>query len=281
MGQVRELAAIAVTGLGASSKSDAVAVEEPLEIRLRARGAAPDEPKSLCLTMRTPGDDEDLVHGFLLAEGIVKRAADIATVAKPEDDVVEVELASGVDAAMARAERRFTTTSSCGVCGKSSLDMLDIALPRPAERDAIRVGARTIHSLPRKARDAQTAFASTGGLHATALFDAAGNLLDVREDVGRHNAMDKVVGAALRSGRVPLRGHVLLVSGRASFELVQKAAMAQAPVLCAVGAPSSLAVELAERAGMTLIGFLRDERFNVYCGGDRVVEIAGGAAQRG
>jgi FdhD protein len=266
-----ELPVAAVCGQGASSKVDRIAVEEPLEIRLANGGGG---ARSLTLTMRTPGDDESLVRGFLFAEGIIRAADGVRSLRRLEENVVEVELRAEVGAALARAERRFTTTSSCGVCGKSSLEMLDVPLPpAPAPGEPV-VDAQTLHALPALARAAQASFESTGGLHATALFDARGALVDLREDVGRHNAMDKLVGAALLAGRVPLAGHVVLVSGRASFELAQKAAMAGAPILAAVGAPSSLAVELAGRAGMTLVGFLRDRRFNVYTGLERVRETS-------
>jgi FdhD protein len=263
------LAVAAVEGTGALSKIDTLAVEEALEIRVQQAGG---EPRSLTMTMRTPGDDAALAVGFLFAEGVIRGASDVVGVDRLGDRAVLVRLGPGARSAFARAERRFTTTSACGVCGKGSLDDLDVPLPaRPLDASLV-VPAAVLHQMPAKLRAAQTGFSSTGGVHATALFDAHGALLDVREDVGRHNAMDKLVGAELLAGRVPLSGRVLLVSGRASFELVQKAAMAECPLLAAVGAPSSLAVELAERSGMTLVGFLRDGRFNVYTHRSRIAE---------
>jgi FdhD protein len=229
--------------------SDVVAVEEPLEIRI---GGAP-----VAVTMRTPGHDEELALGFALSEGLRPDGARL-----PDDlaaNTVELD-APGFDPA--RLARSFYTTSSCGVCGKGALEAIAVEAPR-VEGDA-HFAATLLASLPGRLRDAQAAFDATGGLHATGLFAADGSLLCVREDVGRHNAMDKVIGWGFLNERLPLAGDVLCVSGRLSFELVQKAAVAGCPVLVAVGAPSSLAVELAGDRGLTLCGFVRDGRMNVY-----------------
>jgi FdhD protein len=240
---------------GRVREQDAVAVEEPLEIRIAGEPVA--------VTMRTPGHDEELSLGFCLSEGLHPRSASL-----PEDlaaNTVEVE-ADGFD--RERLRRSFYTSSSCGVCGKGALEAVRVEA-EPVESD-LRVEAAVISALPDRLRASQAAFSATGGLHATGLFDPAGELLCLREDVGRHNAMDKVIGWAFREGRLPLRNSILCVSGRLSFELVQKAAVAGSPVLVAVGAPSSLAVELAAEQKITLCGFVRDGRVNVYTGPERV-----------
>ena len=232
-----------------TSARDRVAVEEPLEIRVNGRPVA--------VTMRTPGHDEELALGFCVSEGLVP-----LTAAPPGDlaaNTVDVD-AGAFDAA--RVQRNFYTSSSCGVCGKGALEAVAIEASR-VDSD-LRVPAAVVGALPERLREAQATFAATGGLHATGLFDAGGTLLCLREDVGRHNAMDKVVGWAFGEGRLPLARSLLCVSGRLSFELVQKAAVAGCPVLVAVGAPSSLAVELARDRGITLCGFVRDGRMNLY-----------------
>jgi FdhD protein len=232
-----------------TSERDRVAVEEPLEIRI---GGTP-----VAVTMRTPGHDEELALGFCLSEGLQPKGARL-----PDDlaaNAVDVD-APGFDPA--RLQRSFYTSSSCGVCGKGALEAVAVEASRVETQ--LRLPLATVASLPDRLREAQAAFAVTGGLHATGLFSSAGELLCAREDVGRHNAMDKVVGWAFREGLLPLAEHVLCVSGRLSFELVQKAAVAGCPVLVAVGAPSSLAVELAADRGVTLCGFVRDGAANVY-----------------
>jgi FdhD protein len=232
-----------------ATEHDQVAVEEPLEIRIGGRPVA--------VTMRTPGNDEELALGFCLSEGLHPIEARL-----PEDlaaNTVDVG-APGFDPA--RLQRSFYTSSSCGVCGKGALEAVAVEAPRVESE--LRLSLKLVASLPDRLRGAQAAFAATGGLHATGLFSAAGDLLCAREDVGRHNAMDKVVGWAFREGLLPLAGHVLCVSGRLSFELVQKAAVAGCPVLVAVGAPSSLAVDLATDRGVTLCGFVRGGSVNVY-----------------
>ncbi|MEV6899482.1 formate dehydrogenase accessory sulfurtransferase FdhD [Amycolatopsis sp. NPDC051372] len=252
-------------------RPDTLSAEEPLEIRVAG--------KALTITMRTPGSDFDLAAGFLVGEGIVRQGADIAGIrycagatvdGSNTYNIVDVVLRAGVPLPDPSMERNFYTTSSCGLCGKASLDAVRTTLRWPVTADQLAVGPEVLTGLPDALRSAQKVFDRTGGLHAAGLFDAAGELLCVREDVGRHNAVDKVVGWAAREGRLPLTGTMLMVSGRASFELVQKAAMAGIPLLAAVSAPSSLAVELAEEVGLTLVGFLRGSSMNVYTRADRL-----------
>src|SRR3954469_19134423 len=251
---------------GTRGRPDTLVVEEPLEIRLSGR--------PLSVTMRTPGDDFDLVAGFLYGEGVVRAPDDIAAMRYCADtdtfNVVDVTLAEGVPPPEVSAERAFLTTSACGVCGKTSIDAIRQRRRYDIAADTTRFDPEVLTGLPETLRSAQRVFERTGGLHAAGLFDAAGTLLAMREDVGRHNAVDKVVGWALKDKRVPLTGHVLLVSGRASFELTQKALLAGIPALAAASAPSSLAVDLADEAGMTLVGFLRGPSMNVYSGAGRL-----------
>ena len=251
---------------------DALAVEEPLEIRLGYEAEGERKQQSISITMRTPGNDFDLAAGFLFTEGIVQRAAQIADIQHcgEQGNVVKVELAAEVQIDFARLQRHFYTSSSCGVCGKTSIEALQATACPVLPKTDWQFAAAMIHDLPAKLRAAQSVFDSTGGLHAAALFQVTGELVALREDVGRHNAVDKIIGAQFQSGNTPLHEKLLLVSGRASFELVQKALMAGLPILAAVGAPSSLAVVLASEFGMTLIGFVRDGRFNIYCGAARI-----------
>jgi len=240
---------------GGEERDDRVAIEEPLELRIEGRPVA--------VTMRTPGHDEELALGFALSEGLRPLSARL-----PDDlaaNTIELE-APGFDPD--RLARSFYTTSSCGVCGKGALEA--VAVDSPPVEGALTVSAALVAILPDRLREAQAAFASTGGLHATGLFSPTGDLVCAREDVGRHNAMDKVIGRAFLDGLLPLRDHILCVSGRLSFELVQKAAVAGCPILVAVGAPSSLAIELAEDRGVTLAGFVRDGRANVYSRPERI-----------
>ncbi len=266
---------------GHSERSDLLATEEPLGIRVAGQAVS--------LTMRTPGDDIDLAAGYLVAEGVVRAPGDIASITLCDGtrcghaghdglgNVVDVELRPGL--AMAPAlHRNFLTTSACGVCGKTSLADLFVEQTWDIAADPVRIPATALAAMPGALRAAQRVFASTGGLHAAAVFGPDGDLIVAREDVGRHNAVDKVVGWALRSGRLPMTGCVLLVSGRASFELVQKAVLAGFPVLAAVSAPSSLAAALAEQAGLTLVGFLRGASMNVYTVPERIPDLAGQAA---
>ncbi len=259
--------------------TDELSAEEPLEIRL--------DGVPLTVTMRTPGADFDLAAGFLVTEGIIGSADDIramrrcphAADADSEFNVLEVRLVGAGTAVV--GQRNFFMTSSCGVCGKASIDAVRTRSRHDVCDDPLVVSPALLATLPDTLRAAQQVFARTGGLHAAALFDAGGTLLCVREDVGRHNAFDKVIGWAATQRRLPLRSHIILASGRASFELTQKALMAGIPLLAAVSAPSSLAVQLAEESGMTLVGFLRGERMNVYTGQQRVataVATGGGTA---
>jgi formate dehydrogenase accessory protein FdhD len=243
-------------------RADLLAVEEPLEIRVGGR--------PLSVTMRTPGDDVDLAAGFLAAEGVIGSAADLSEIKLCDGNVADVTLAPGVSGPGERMRRQFVTTSACGVCGKESIDAIRVRARYDVSADPVRIAPATLAGLPGRLRVAQRVFASTGGLHAAGLFRADGQLLVLREDVGRHNAVDKVIGWAVRGGRLPLTGSVLLVSGRASFELTQKALMAGVPVLAAVSAPSSLAAELATDSGMTLVCFLRGPSMNVYAGAERL-----------
>jgi len=251
-----------------SEREDHLATEEPLEIRLRMG----ERTWTVAVTMRTPGDDAELAAGFLYNEEVVadrERVRRIVPVAAPEENIVEVELGDGPEPELRSLERHFFATSACGVCGKAGLEMLRLRVPGMAAEGPV-VDPAVLSELPDRLRAAQGVFAATGGLHAAALFDTAGTLIDVREDVGRHNALDKLIGRAFLDGRLPLRDHLVLVSGRASYELLQKCLVAGVPFVCAVSAPSSLAVELAERFGLTLVGFLRGDRFNIYAGAERI-----------
>ncbi|HEY9180880.1 MAG TPA: formate dehydrogenase accessory sulfurtransferase FdhD [Candidatus Baltobacteraceae bacterium] len=264
---------VAYDGDAAREIVDDLATEEPLEIRLLAGS----ETQSVAVTMRTPGNDFELAAGFLYSEGVVREAREIAGIsycidpqidAQQRYNIVNVQLTAAGAPPLERLERHFTMNSACGVCGKATIDALATRARRV--EDPVRVPLSFISQLPEKMRAAQRVFASTGGLHAAALFDEAGKVLVLREDVGRHNALDKIVGWALLGGRLPLRGCVLLVSGRASYELLQKSILAGIPIVCAVSAPSSLAVDLASRFGVTLAGFVRGSRANVYAGAERI-----------
>jgi len=247
---------------------DLLAVEEPLEIRLEYGPIAKRKSQNISITMRTPGADEDLAIGFLFTEGIIQQASDVFSAKAWGENMVTVSLQPEFDFDIKKLERHFYTSSSCGVCGKSSMDAVKIAANHSLSKDKAdwKINPDVIYSLPDTLRKVQETFDVTGGLHACAIFDPQGNLLHLREDVGRHNALDKLIGHYLQQDMIPLDEHILLLSGRASFELLQKAAMAGIRCVCAVGAPSSLAVETAETFGITLIGFLREGRFNVYTG---------------
>jgi formate dehydrogenase accessory protein FdhD len=252
----------------ADPRADLLAVEEPLEIRV--------DGEPLTVTMRTPGDDIDLAAGFLFTEGLLGRLDEVREIRMCDDNVAAVSVRPGAEPLAARvtANRNFLTTSACGVCGKDSIASVRVRSAFDVGADPVRVSPTVLAGLPDRLREAQRVFSRTGGLHAAGLFGADGSLVVMREDVGRHNAVDKVAGWALRTGRLPLGGHVLLVSGRASFELVQKALMMGVPVLAAVSAPSSLAAELAEDGGLTLVGFLRGPTMNVYAGAERLAAPA-------
>lgn len=257
---------------------DVVATEEPLEIRLELDGADGKRiERSISITMRTPGSDEELALGFLFSEGIVRRSADVL-IARPCGppapngliNVVRVELAPGVAVELDRLERHFYTSSSCGVCGKASLEAVAVQGRFDIAANPYSVNRRILGQLPEALISDQALFGETGGLHASGLFDLNGKIIAVREDVGRHNALDKLIGSRLGEDALPLVENGIILSGRASFELMQKAMMAGCPIVAAVGAPSSLAVELAEEFGITLVGFLRPDRFNVYSREDRI-----------
>lgn len=261
-----------------TTMEDIVAVEEPLEIQLGSATATGSAGKSISITMRTPGDDVDLALGFLYTEGIIQSAREVVEISHrgpAADDsglrnTIRVDLHPDIDIAIEKLQRHFYTTSSCGVCGKASLDALHVAGQQTLAGQQSRFSRDMIVAMPDRVRDKQSLFESTGGLHAAAVFDAHGEILVVKEDVGRHNAMDKVIGSLLRDGKLPGHEFGLLVSGRASFELMQKALVARIPLLSAVGAPSSLAISTAREFGMTLIGFLRNGSFNIYAGEQRL-----------
>ena len=272
---------ISFSGTGGKAQAqqrtdDLLAVEEPLEISLIYGEEDSRKRRNISVTMCTPGNEEELAIGFLFTEGIIKKGNDIlkteCSSLKGIDNKVVVHLDHGVGFDMDKLERHFYTSSSCGVCGKSSIEAVRVKSERKIENEIkVKIDAEVILSLPETLRKKQQVFEQTGGLHASALFDLKGNLVMLREDVGRHNALDKLIGAALAKDRIPLQEYILLLSGRASFELIQKATMAGIPVICAVGAPSSLAVEMAKECGITLIGFLRDQRFNIYSGEDLIL----------
>jgi FdhD protein len=265
--EIREHRALRWNGGATAERDEKLAVEEPLEIRLAGR--------RFTLTMRTPGYDEELAAGFLFAEGFINDATELGEIRRvrgrkgaPEPNAIDVILNVPADGLRARLKRNFVMSSSCGVCGKTSIDSIRRRVA-PAS-DYAHATSATLVSLPEKLRAGQRVFAATGGLHGAAIFSLDGTMLAIREDVGRHNAVDKVVGYALTNAMVPLSRHIMMVSGRLSFEIVQKAAAAGVPILAAVSAPSSLAVELAEELGTTLVGFLRDGSFNIYTRPDRI-----------
>ncbi|MGA4669688.1 formate dehydrogenase accessory sulfurtransferase FdhD [Propionibacteriaceae bacterium Y1923] len=263
-------------GVRVTRRPDALIAEEPLELRLAG--------EALTVTMRTPGEDVHLAHGFLLSEGIIGAADQVSTarycagavvddefgVPRNTYNVLDLQLAPGVPLPGTGVVRNFTTTAACGVCGKTSIDSIEQQTRWPVDDDPVRFDPQVLVGLPEVLREHQQAFDRTGALHAAGLFSADGQLVRAAEDVGRHNAVDKVLGWALLQGLLPARGHVLVLSGRVGFELVQKALMAGVPAVVAVSAPSSLAVEMADRAGMTLLGFTRAPSFNVYTGAERL-----------
>lgn len=258
---------------------DELAAEEPLEIRVAYGAINQPEVKNISVTMRTPGNDAELALGFLFTEGIITSPDDVAGIAhcfiactENRENVIQVTLKPVVQPNLHNTDRNFYTTSSCGVCGKSSISAIrTVNQYQSAAVNPIQVSADTLYSLPQLLREQQDVFEHTGGLHASALFSVNGELLMVREDVGRHNALDKLIGAALNKNGLPLNNHILLLSGRASFELVQKAAMAGISMVVAIGAPSTLAVQLANEFNITLCGFLRGQRFNIYTSPQRII----------
>jgi FdhD protein len=264
----------------AETLADDVAVEEPLEIRLGYGTPDGRAMRSISITMRTPGNDRELAAGFLFTEAIVRRPEDIASIetcGPPAPDsgnhnVIRVDLANGVEVDLGRLQRHFYTTSSCGVCGKTSLDALRVAGAKSQHGNRARFRRAALIQVPDALRAAQATFETTGGLHAAAAFSSEGDLIVTMEDVGRHNAVDKVVGSLLLNNELPATGLGLMVSGRASFELMQKTLVAGMPLLAAVSAPSSLAVQLAREFNISLVGFLRGDTFNIYAGAERIIE---------
>ncbi|MEM9936192.1 MAG: formate dehydrogenase accessory sulfurtransferase FdhD [Bacteroidota bacterium] len=250
-------------------KTDIIAIEEPLEIQLM--GSEDVFPVPISITMRTPGQDQLLALGFLFTEGILASMGDIEAISLPDENRICIQLAKGATYTLAKTERNFYTTSSCGVCGKASIEAIRIHTRFDMTSDQVPLSAKVLQQLPIYLQENQSLFSLTGGIHAAALFSHKGTFQMLQEDVGRHNALDKLVGQAFQEGLLPLQASILLLSGRASFELIQKAAMAGIPVVAALGAPSSLAVSLAEEQGMTLIGFLKPNTFNIYTGHERLL----------
>jgi len=261
-----------ISGADAEELDDQLAVEEPLEIQIAFQSAGRKERKSISVTMRTPGNDRELAAGFLFTEGIISSKSQIDGIAHSpfDENRVVVTFSAGFEPQLGSMERNFYTTSSCGVCGKASIDAIKTKSVYANARKSWVLDKQLLYRLVAQIAQHQSTFETTGGLHASALFDISGQFLMLREDVGRHNALDKVIGAALLANQLPLDKHILLLSGRASFELIQKATMAGIPVVAAVGAPSSLAVQLAEESGITLVGFLKKDKFNIYTGHHRV-----------
>ncbi len=266
---------IKVNDSGGQPADDMLAVEEPLEIRLDFGDSSQRTRKNISVTMRTPGNDFELAAGFLFTEGIIENAEDIESIEycqELDENVVKVELKDDVTVELNKLERNFYTTSSCGVCGKSSIEAVKtVCRLQDSKPGTLLLSPDIIYTLPAVLRKAQNVFDFTGGLHACGLFDTSGNLLITREDVGRHNALDKLIGATLNNSMFPLDNYILLLSGRASFELIQKAWMAGIKIVAAVGAPSSLAVQMAEECSITLVGFLRNKTFNIYSGQHRIM----------
>ncbi|MDB5241680.1 MAG: sulfurtransferase FdhD [Spirosoma sp.] len=272
-----------INGTTPTEEPDLLAVEEPLEIRLGFGPANDRQQRPVSVTMRTPGADEELAMGFLFTEGIIHQPADILSCrhcvqdAHKEGNVIRVELHPNVPVDWSRLSRNTFTSSSCGLCGKATIESVMALSPGPLS-SGLRINPTVLHALPNRVRNVQRAFAYTGGIHAAALFDADGTLRLVREDIGRHNALDKLIGAAFWQGWLPLHQSGIFLSGRIGVELVQKSWLAGVSLLAAVGAPSSLAVQMAQEAGMTLAGFVRDERFNLYSKPERVMSAALGQA---
>jgi len=273
MQQATTFKIIKVNGSKAQRADDTITTEEPLEIRLQYATRTGMQRKSISVTMRTPGNDAELAIGFLYTENIISGLSDVKALEHTDlknNNVVLVTLTDDAEPDIARLDRNFYTTSSCGVCGKASIESVRVSCPIVDTKDNIVVSLETLYSLPNILRNNQEVFSLTGGLHGCAIFDLSGNIILAREDAGRHNALDKLIGAALNADMLPMNKHILMLSGRVSFELVQKAAMAGIKIIAAVGAPSSLAVEMATEWGMTLIGFLRHEKFNIYTGAERI-----------
>ena len=259
-----------ITGTNYSNDQDFIAVEEPLEIHLSYVKDFQRQESNLSVTMRTPGNDKELALGFLFTEGIIDNVDQIISVKSSPENIITVSFREDVSFDLKKLEKHFYTSSSCGVCGKTSIESIKTIKNNPKQNNTLLFKASLIYKLPLILRQNQNVFEQTGGLHASAIFDFDGKLILINEDVGRHNALDKLIGSAFQNKLLPLENYLLLLSGRASFELIQKATMAGINIVVAIGAPSSLAVELAHERGMTLIGFLRNDRFNIYCGKNRI-----------
>lgn len=272
---VKQIKIVKVQDHSSFHYTDDVSVEEPLEIRLMYYFAGKQESKNISVTMRTPGNDEELALGFLFTEGIITNKEQVKSVYSPQtecsgnsENIVTVELVNGFVPELTKTDRNFYTTSSCGVCGKGSIESIrTVSVFKNHKKQNTEVSLDMIYQLSEKLQSFQNNFSATGGIHASGIFDLEGNLLAIREDVGRHNALDKLIGYALSANLLPLDNKILLLSGRASFELIQKAAMAGITTMAAIGAPSSLAIELAKEFDITLLGFLRNNRFNIYHSG--------------
>jgi FdhD protein len=267
---IKQLSIIKFANGHLNQAEDILAIEEPLEIALIQEGAMPFK-KPVSITMRTPGKDIALATGFLFTEGIIQDPAHILKVEQLQENEVLVHLDPKLNLDLSRLDRHFYTNSSCGVCGKSSVDQLRSVSPAHLSKSTIQIEAEVLFGLNQQVRNAQSVFERTGGIHASALFESSGKLCGIFEDVGRHNALDKLIGHAIQNLQYPLNNYLLFLSGRASFELIQKAAMAGIPVVCALGAPSSMAVELATEFNITLIGFLKNDTFNIYSVPERIV----------
>ncbi|HEY0246523.1 MAG TPA: formate dehydrogenase accessory sulfurtransferase FdhD [Mucilaginibacter sp.] len=275
---ITRLPVVKVSAFESADTFDALAIEEPLEIRLEYGPNNQRQVRNVSVTMRTPGNDAELAAGFLFTEGIIKTLSDLSNIghcfiacAENKENVIQVSLNNSIIPNLQNTERNFYTTSSCGVCGKGSINAIRTVSTFVHQAEGNQVNSEILYQLPDILRQHQRVFEDTGGLHASALFNTTGQLLLMREDVGRHNALDKLIGAAINEGWLPLNNYVLMLSGRASFELVQKAAMAGINIIAAVGAPSSLAVQLAEEFNITLVGFLRGRRFNIYTMAHRIL----------
>ncbi|ROH97713.1 formate dehydrogenase accessory sulfurtransferase FdhD [Chryseobacterium daecheongense] len=273
---VKQIEIIKVKESNSFPYTDDISVEEPLEIRVSYSAEGKKESKNISVTMRTPGNDAELAAGFLFTEGIISNREQIKEIYSPQEEcsrnsenIVIVELTEGIVPKLMKADRNFYTTSSCGVCGKGSIESIrTVSTFHNHTKENTEVSLETLYRLSEKLQSFQNNFSATGGIHASGIFDLVeGNLLALREDVGRHNALDKLIGHALSAGMLPLHDTILVLSGRASFELIQKAAMAGISIVAAIGAPSSLAIDLAKEFDITLLGFLRDNRFNIYHSG--------------
>ena len=259
-----------LTPTGLNSEEDLLAIEEPLEIRISYFKNKNREENNLSITMRTPGEDSELALGFLFTEGIIDSMDQVLSIHSFSENTITIAFTENVIFDIKKLEKHFYTSSSCGICGKTSIEAIRTIKSSTTNNKTLIVNSTVIQNLPSALRKKQNIFEQTGGLHASAIFNPEGELILLCEDVGRHNALDKLIGSALKTNILPLEKYILLLSGRASFELIQKATMAGITIVASIGAPSSLAVELANEREMTLIGFLRNKQFNIYCGKERI-----------